>query len=157
MANAMTDLIREMRLRIKTIMRSQRFHSVTGMVNLYNAKVRSYAEYRIAAIYHDCDTVLVPLNDLQYRFWAELELSCQDALLHFNLAPLEGRRDMAMLGLIHRCVIGRGPEHFREFFNPKDTVHRSTKAGRLLHSRQQADIRDQPFLGIDTQSALGLS
>ena len=127
------------------------------MVNLYKAKVLSYAEYRTAAIYHYCDTVLVPLNKLQDSFLAELGLSCQDALLHFNLAPLECRRDMAMLGLIHRCVIGRGPEHFRECFKPKDTVHRRTRAGRSLHSQQLADIRDQLFLEIERRSALGLS
>ena len=93
-------------------MQSQRFYLVTGMVNLYKATVLSYAEYRTADIYHGCDTVLVPLNKLQDSFVAELGFSCQDALLHFNLAPLECPRGMAMLELIHRCVIGRRPKNF---------------------------------------------
>ena len=43
-------------------------------------------------------------------------MSEKDALVHFNLAPLKARRDMAMLGVVHRTVLGRGPTHFREFF-----------------------------------------
>ena len=40
-----------------------------------------------------------------------------DAALHeFNLAPLESRRDMAMLGLIHRTLLGQGPPQFQQWF-----------------------------------------
>ena len=35
---------------------------------------------------------------------------------NFRLAPLSTRRDIAMLGLIHRTVLHRGPVHFKEFF-----------------------------------------
>ena len=39
-----------------------------------------------------------------------------DAVVHFHLAPLSVRRDIAMLGVIHRAVLGKGPLHFREHF-----------------------------------------
>ena len=39
-----------------------------------------------------------------------------DALVHFHLAPLSVRRDIAMLGLIHRAVLGKGPPHFQKHF-----------------------------------------
>ena len=32
------------------------------------------------------------------------------------MLPLSSRRDIALLGLIDRCVLGKGPHHFREFF-----------------------------------------
>ena len=35
------------------------------------------------------------------------------AFMDFNLAPLNLRRDIAMLWLIRRTVIGQGPQHFR--------------------------------------------
>ena len=38
------------------------------------------------------------------------------ALIHFSLAPLECRRDMAMLGFIHRIALGKGPPPFQQFF-----------------------------------------
>ena len=39
-----------------------------------------------------------------------------DALIDFKLAPLASRRDIAMLGAIHRAVLGEGPPQLRAFF-----------------------------------------
>ena len=36
--------------------------------------------------------------------------------MHFDLAPLSTRRDNALLGLLHRTAIGRGPPQFQELF-----------------------------------------
>ena len=105
------------------------------MVHMYKAKVLSYAEYRTAAIYHACDTAISQLNRLQDSFLAELGISREDALLEYNLAPLERRRDIAMLGLIHRCTLGNGPEHFRDFYKPATTPRRNTRSGCRLHSK----------------------
>ena len=123
---------------------------------MYKAKVLSYAEYRTAATYHACDTAISPLNRLQDSFLAELGISREDALLEYNLAPLESRRDIAMLGLIHRCTLGNGPLHFKEFFTPATTLRRNTRSGGRLHSKQLMDIRDRPFLEIERRSVLGL-
>ena len=38
------------------------------------------------------------------------------ALVTFHLAPLATRRDIAMLGLIHRTILGKGPSQFNAFF-----------------------------------------
>ena len=54
MGDAIDDLVGEMRWRIKSILRAQRYHTVADMINLYKAKVLSYAEYRTAAIYQSC-------------------------------------------------------------------------------------------------------
>ena len=113
MRDAIDDLFGDLWWRIKAIVRVRRYHSVAGMILLYKAKVLSLAECRTAAIYHACDTAIAPLNRLQEIFLAELGLSSEDALLEFNLAPLESRRDIAMLGIIHRCALGKGPEHLR--------------------------------------------
>ena len=55
---------------------------------------------------------------MQRGFLRECGLSDEEALLHFNLAPLETRRDIAKLGLIHRSVLGGGPRHFANSFCP---------------------------------------
>jgi hypothetical protein len=34
--------------------------------------------------------------------------------MEFNLAPLAMRRDIAMLGLIHRAALGKGPPQLRQ-------------------------------------------
>ncbi len=40
------------------------------------------------------------------------------AIIEFCLAPLCVRRNIAMLGVIHRTALGEGPDQFREFFKP---------------------------------------
>ena len=45
----------------------------------------------------------------------ERGLDEEAALLLYNLAPSECRRDMVMLGLIHRTVLGHGISQFHEF------------------------------------------
>ena len=77
----------------------------------------SYLEYRTPAVYHATCTVLGPLDRLQDSFLRKAGVTTLEGLMVFNLAPLAARRDMAMLGLIHRTVLGKGPEQFRNFFS----------------------------------------
>ena len=77
---------------------------------LYKSQVLSFVECRTSAIYHAPDTTLAPLNAVQTRVLRAINISSEEALLHFRLAPLETRRDIAMLGLVHRQVLGKGPK-----------------------------------------------
>eukprot|EP00969_Alexandrium_andersonii_P269227 11899382-Alexandrium_andersonii.AAC.1 len=43
-------------------------------------------------------------------------MSDEEALLRFGLAPLAVRRDIALLGMIHRTILGKGPSQFAAFF-----------------------------------------
>ena len=49
-------------------------------------------------------TAPLQCDAVQRRFRRECGLSDEEALPHFNLAPLETRRDIAMLGLTHRSA-----------------------------------------------------
>ena len=83
-----------------------------------------------------------------------------EALMVFNLAPLATRRDVAMLGLIHRTVLGKGPEHFRNFFRAAKV---SNKPGTRLqkkreqHGQQLEEHRAGTHLNVVRRSALGLT
>ena len=59
----------------------------------------SFVEYRTSEVYHATKTTLAGIDAVQTRFLRECGLSDENALLHFDLAPLETRRDIAMLGL----------------------------------------------------------
>ena len=77
----------------------------------------------------------------------------------FNLAPLSTRRDIAMLGLVHRTVLGKGPKHFQKFFTLEEKLpHARTRLGkkRKEHGRQLRDPRARTHLNVVRRSALGL-
>ena len=115
MRDAVAELVGEASWKMASILRTACFFTDGELVNLYKSQLLSYLEYRTAAIYNACNTVLAPLDACQYRFLGELGISDEDALFHSNLAPLQCRRDIAMLGLIRRCVLEKGPDHFGTF------------------------------------------
>lgn len=76
-----------------------------------------------------------------------------EALMNFRLAPLAERRDMAMLGLIQRTVLGVGPPHFAPFFCIDPL---SQRLHRRRHTRHLLEQRDDRHMDMVTRSALGL-
>ena len=73
----------------------------------------------------------------------------------FNLAPLSTRRDIAMLGVVHRAVLRRGPKHFFRFFQVSSSPY--SHFLRRRHSRHLRDLRGPRALDIHNRSILGLS
>ena len=52
---------------------------------------------------------------MQRQFLRDCDVDETTAFFDFNPAPLSGRRDIAMLGIIRRAVLKKGPQHFEEF------------------------------------------
>ena len=98
------------------------------------------------------------VDDIQTRFLGEIGLCQRDALVNFNLAPLAARRDMAMLGVIHCTVLGKGPGHFCEFFRLSRQQHfpRSLRMPHLRHNRQLWDPINAGSSNFIRRSALSL-
>ena len=110
----MRETVNQASWKLTTILRTRRFHEVTRLVQVFKSKILSFVEeYRTPAVYgHAASTMLAGIDAIQRRFLRD-HLSSQKThcwhLVFFNLAPLETRRDMAMLGLIHLTVLGCGP------------------------------------------------
>ena len=114
---------------------------------MYKAKILSYLEYRTPAVYHAIATVLLSIDSIQEKMLREVGVSTIDALLHYHLAPLKARRDMAMLGLIHRCVLGLGPPQSQEFFQRKtSSAHPEGRNTLTRHTLQLETHRKGKFL-----------
>ena len=114
--------------------------------------VMSYIEFRTSAVYHARDTWLQRIDSLQDRLFKQIGVNEKDAIEYFHLAPLRMRRDMAMLGIIHRALLGLGPDHFRTFFR---YVPGSNNTLRNRHSKQIVSHRCGKFLDLLAHSMLG--
>ena len=80
-----------------------------------------------------------------------------EALLYFALAPLQTRRDISMLGLVHRAVRQSGPAHVRELFEVAPIQpRRHTRAAARAHGYQLLDKRPANYSEQAKWSALGL-
>ena len=98
--------------KMRTLLRTQKYYTDRELVNLYKAHILSYLEYRTSAIFHAASSTLVSLDMIQNRFLRELGISVEDAAVHLNLLPLRVRRQIAILAIIKRAQLRRGPPQF---------------------------------------------
>ena len=158
MTKAIHDCVVEVAWKKRTLLRTQRFHTDADLLNLWKAHILSYIEYRTPAWYHACETTIAPLDCCLLSFLRSLSISEFDALMHFNLAPLHSRRDMAMLAVIHRAVLRKGPRAFFEFVrvcprNLRSSLRLATsRSSRILFEYRDCGNR----LEIMRRSLLGL-
>ena len=138
MSEAVNRLYSEASWKLSSILRTSRFFSTGHIVYLYKTKVMSYIEFRTAAIYHSSANLLQRIDGLQDRLLRSIGMNATDALTKFNLTPLQTRRDIALLGLIHRTVLGLGPDQFRQHFELAQNRGRRT---RNRHSKQMVSHR----------------
>ena len=126
--------------KLRTLLRSRRFFTTGEIVLHFKSHILSFIEYRTPAITHAADSAIASVNGVQERFLRDIGVSALDALLHFKLAPLAARRDIANLGIIHRAILGLGPRQLQKFFqlshNPEPV--RSLRYTRY-HDRQVLD------------------
>ena len=155
--NAAVDvLVHECRWKRTSLQRSRAFYSTEKMVGLWKAHILSFIEYRTPGIFHAADSHLSRVDGLQSGFLREMGISEFDALVHFKLAPLCTRRDIAMLGLIHRCVLGHGPPHFKRFIVFVEGPSRGLRSSEQRHSLQLKSMIDGTQKEITRRSMLGM-
>ena len=107
------------------------------------------------------DTLLQPLDDLQHKLLRVVGCTEVEALMLWNLAPLATRRDVAMLGVIHRAVLKEGPAHLQKFFQLREdtlqTTYWTRGAGRRAqHGKQLKNKAYTNCPELRRRSALGL-
>ena len=97
------------------------------------------------------------VDRVQTRFLEELSISPETALLEFKLAPLCARRDMAMLGLIHRVVLGEAPAQFEKFIRraTHQVFPRDARGSELRHEKQLWDPIDGTETAMMRRSLFG--
>ena len=128
----------ECRWKVATLRRSRRFFSDWQMVQHFKSHVLSFIEYRTSAIYHAAECHLEPLDALQRSFLKMANMTPVEALMVCNMAPLHTRRDMSMLGLAHRSVLGLGPKHLQPFSKrvEREAPQRHTRLNAARHKLQ---------------------
>ena len=160
MVQACHEIAKEARWKTRTLLHTRRFYSPASMIRLYKIHILSFIESGTPAIFHAARTHLAIIDRVQESFLRELGVSETDAMLHFHLAPLHTRRCIAVLGLIHRTVLGKGPPQFREWFilQPASyySAKRSTRAASSMHDRQIFDPLDGSHSTLLARSMAGM-
>ena len=158
---AVQEIAREAGWRVRSILRCRRFFITSELVRLYKAQVLSYVESMTPAIYHAARTTLDELDRVQRRFLRSIGVTELEALTEYRLAPLSARRDIAMLGLLHRVSHGLAPRPLAALFpgGRSEQEHQHTRGSAIRHGRQLAefgtlgghtDVFKRPCFGLVT-------
>ena len=126
-------------------------------MSLGKAQVLPILEYSTATLYHANATSLRLIDGVQERFLREIGLSAEESLEEYALAPLRSRRDISMLGLVHKSALGLNAPQFNAFFK-RTTVRTVARTRRTAtaHARQLTDTLGTLRLEVTRRSALGL-
>lgn len=104
--------------RLEALLKARRFFSVCELFHLYKARILSFIESSTAGIYHAAASTLERIDRVQAPFLRNVSVSELDALRLFKLAPLVSRRDITILGILHKVNLGIAPGQIAEFFPP---------------------------------------
>ena len=63
-------------------------------------------EYHSGAIFHASDTLLERFDSAQRGFLQEIDVTPEAAFIEHNFAPPRLRRNIGMLGFLHKRVLG---------------------------------------------------
>ena len=143
--------------KIRSLLRIHRFYSVNDLILLYKAHVLSYIEYRTPGLHFASTSVLHEIDDVQSRFLRQINVSDEAAFDSFNLAPLSVRRDIAMLGVIHRAACCEGPPPLWRFFRRDlgSSARRSRRSAQR-HAREVVECNSVHNFEIMRRFALGM-
>ena len=83
------------------------FYDVPQLLNQFKTHIWGLVEVNIGGYFHAASSLLGKIGHAQNRFLRELGLSPAQAFLDHNFAPPQLRRNIAVLGLLHKRVIGK--------------------------------------------------
>ena len=95
------------------------------------------------------------LDSLQADFVDELEMDQKTCFLDFNFAPLALRRDIAMLAVLHKRVLGISHEGFADLFPFAENQSRPGHHNKQIRCAHVNEMHFQQFL--HTRSLLHLT
>ena len=97
-------------------MKAQSYFTPPDIIRLHTANVLSFIERGVACYVHACDSILNSIDRIQTRLLRSVGVSDDEALLNFRLAPLSMGRCIALLGFLHRIVLGRASPQIQMLF-----------------------------------------
>ena len=140
MDSCVAKILSVARPKIRNLLRSRPYFTEQDLILQFKTHIWSFVEYFTPCIYHCGVTLLDRIDALQISFLRALDICEEEAFLDHNVAPLNTRRDVAILGFLHKCNLGHAHPSLRQLFY-RDPLPR-TRDNRifpLLHDRRMFD------------------
>ena len=134
MRQAIERIMSQVRPKILAILRTKQHYSVKDLIGQFKTHIWGIMAQHTGAIFHSANYLLDKLDNCQTRFLNEIGISEIDAFLEFNFAPLRLRRNIGVLGLLHKRVLGLAHPIFQDLLPFHDHSQHGASTGN--HTRQ---------------------
>jgi len=156
MNQAIDKIHSQMRPKIVAILRMRPHYDVKELVHQFKTHVWGIMEVHSGAIFHVSDYLLLRLDNSQRHFLEEIGLDEATAFAEFNFAPPRLRRNIGMLGLLHKRVLGIShpvfqsllPFHTDVFGSARPDEHDKQLYGHILDVNFQHALHSRSIFGM---------
>ena len=114
MRQCVDALLSRARPKIKAILRTRRHYSVKDLIGQFKTHVWGLLEYQTGAYFHASSYLLKKFDSAQRGFLEELQVDEATAFIAHNFAPPTLRRNIGILGLLHKRVLGKAHPVFEK-------------------------------------------
>ena len=122
--------------KIIAILRTRGYYSVPQLILQFKTHIWGLMEFNMGGFFHASSTLLARLDHAQNRFLRELDMSAEHALLEFNFPPPQTRRNIGILGLLHKRVLGKchpSFNHLLPWYSSRFDVSRGLSHDKQLY------------------------
>ena len=121
MQTAVESILNKARPKVLALLRTRGIYNHADMLGQYKTHIWSYVEYHNGIIMHAAPSVVRRLDDMQHSFLREMNLLPESAFLDYNFAPSCLRRDIGILGFLHKRILGHCHTALMQFLPPATT------------------------------------
>ena len=126
--------------KIAAILRARQHYGEADLIGQFKTHVWGIIEQNSGAVFHAARYLLEKLDATQNSFLQKLGLNDDVAFLKFNFAPPSLRRDIGILGMFHKRVLGLAhpifnrllPFHQNEMHGASTGTHSKQLYGNIL-------------------------
>ena len=156
MNQAIEKILSQIRLKIKAILRTKPYYSVKELVGQFKTHIWGIIEIHNEGIFQVSESLLKKLANVQHSFLDELGIEAEEAFLKFNFAPPVLRRNIGVLGLLQKRVLGLAhpifhellPYHVHVFGSPRAGEHTRQLYGHILKVKFQQALHNRSIFAM---------
>jgi len=162
MNQAVDKILSHIRPKVKAILRTRQYYDATELISQFKTHVWGNMETHNGGLFHAASYLLAKFDSLQHHFLNEIGVTESNAFIEHNFAPPTLRRNIGVLGLIHKRVLGNAhPVYqsllpfFTDVFGYPRQGHNKQLYGHILEAQFQLQLFKRSIFGmVDVYNAL---
>ena len=102
---AINKVVTHVKPKVQALLRTRYIYDTENLIQQFKTHIWGHLEYVSGSILHATETVLGRLDRIQNSFLRDIDVTPEEAFLKYNFAPTVLRRDIGLLGFVHKATL----------------------------------------------------